>query len=425
MSMLNEFTRKLSARHRRITSIGKQYLYMGRIEQGWYYLTKLVIVLEGGYDDPVAKLWTSLYQPVDGGDHSRIVHHITGLKYLVMALLSIPLVVCQFPYVLLRRRSEFTPDSIKHIHIIQIVISCWDIFAYCVRFPGILEHIRKEGSAEGLPGPIPWCLLDEETQKRFAGRINSEENLVSIRAAEYFFFPCDVLFTKKTTVYDQLRISTTRAMVKNREFGLYREVDNWLYGALKDFPISGKRIAIIGSAEQGYGPWYETIALEFGAQPVVIEYNIPHYDNPEYCVMHVSSGILPGQFDGVISISSFEHTGLGRYGDPIAPDGDLDAMANWLTVLPPQGVLFLEIPIGKDAVVFFRHRIYGRQRLPRLLHGWHVLAVYGLSKTMVNRSLAPVSEEGAVFVLRPGDSDSSLDFEELVNRFTHDSPTNL
>ncbi len=37
---------------------------------------------------------------------------------------------------------------------------------------------------------------------------------------------------------------------------------------------------------------------------------------------------LSAAFDLVLSISSFEHDGLGRYGDPLNPDGDMTAMRN-------------------------------------------------------------------------------------------------
>ena len=33
-----------------------------------------------------------------------------------------------------------------------------------------------------------------------------------------------------------------------------------------------------------------------------------------------------GGFDVALSISSFDHDGLGRYGDPLEPDNDLRAM---------------------------------------------------------------------------------------------------
>lgn len=52
-------------------------------------------------------------------------------------------------------------------------------------------------------------------------------------------------------------------------------------------------------------------------------------------------------FEAVISLSSFDHDGLGRYGDPINPDGDLEAMKTVRSVLNEQGLLFLTVPIGK------------------------------------------------------------------------------
>lgn len=43
---------------------------------------------------------------------------------------------------------------------------------------------------------------------------------------------------------------------------------------------------------------------------------------------------------------SFDHDGLGRYGDPINPEGDLVAMGTVMDVLKEGGLLFLTVPIG-------------------------------------------------------------------------------
>ena len=59
------------------------------------------------------------------------------------------------------------------------------------------------------------------------------------------------------------------------------------------------------------------------------------------------------QFDAAISLSSFDHDGLGRYGDPINPDGDLEAMKTVQSVLNEEGLLFLTVPIGKHAVQYW------------------------------------------------------------------------
>lgn len=52
----------------------------------------------------------------------------------------------------------------------------------------------------------------------------------------------------------------------------------------------------------------------------------------------------------LFSLISFDHDGLGRYGDPIDPDADLKAMANVRCALKNDGILFLTIPIGKRAL---------------------------------------------------------------------------
>jgi hypothetical protein len=49
----------------------------------------------------------------------------------------------------------------------------------------------------------------------------------------------------------------------------------------------------------------------------------------------VGESLLSAAFDVVLSISSFEHDGLGRYGDPLNPDGDLAAMRSTRRLLKP------------------------------------------------------------------------------------------
>ena len=53
-----------------------------------------------------------------------------------------------------------------------------------------------------------------------------------------------------------------------------------------------------------------------------------------------------------------EHVGLGRYGDPLDPGGDLRAMAELNRVLAPGGDLLFVVPVGKPRLQFNAHRIY-------------------------------------------------------------------
>jgi len=80
-------------------------------------------------------------------------------------------------------------------------------------------------------------------------------------------------------------------------------------------------------------------------------------------------------FDYILNASTVEHVGLGRYGDPLGEDLDLAAMRKlrgWMR-LDGDGVMILTVPVGRDAAVGHYHRVYGPDRLPRLLEGYAVL----------------------------------------------------
>jgi len=73
-------------------------------------------------------------------------------------------------------------------------------------------------------------------------------------------------------------------------------------------------------------------------------------------------------FDQIVNCSSVEHVGLaGRYGSFEREDGDIEAMAILSEYLRPGGRHILTIPVGRDLICAPQHRIYGPQRLPRLL----------------------------------------------------------
>ena len=84
------------------------------------------------------------------------------------------------------------------------------------------------------------------------------------------------------------------------------------------------------------------------------------------------------KYDAVVSFSSIEHSGLGRYGDTIDPDGDLNSMAFFLNILKPDGLLFLAVPLGKEnRLEWNHHRIYGPERFRKLVRHFKLLNVDG------------------------------------------------
>lgn len=188
------------------------------------------------------------------------------------------------------------------------------------------------------------------------------------------------------TRYSPARIEQSLEMVGRREVGVYQGIDRWLYEALERYPIAGKRVAVIGSADQGFGPWYECICIKFDGTPVTVEYNKITFDDDRFSMIHAEQ-LCDDQakFDAAFSISSFEHDGLGRYGDPLSPDADLQAMSRWRRLIKKGGYLFLSVPIGLDKVVYNSNRIYGRRRLPLLLEGWEVVDTFGFDEKYLDR----------------------------------------
>ena len=70
---------------------------------------------------------------------------------------------------------------------------------------------------------------------------------------------------------------------------------------------------------------------------------------------------LPFASNSVPSLSCMhvvEHIGLGRYGDPLDPEGDLKAMTELSRVLAPGGSLLFVVPVGRPVIRFNAHRIY-------------------------------------------------------------------
>jgi len=94
---------------------------------------------------------------------------------------------------------------------------------------------------------------------------------------------------------------------------------------------------------------------------------------------------LPLEDASVPSISCLhvvEHIGLGRYGDPIDPDGSVKAAKELVRVLAPGGSLYFSMPVGRSRVEFNAHRIYS------------VLQVLELFKKLNLVQLCIVSDDG-------------------------------
>jgi SAM-dependent methyltransferase len=61
-----------------------------------------------------------------------------------------------------------------------------------------------------------------------------------------------------------------------------------------------------------------------------------------------------------------EHIGLGRYGDPLDPQGTRKAAAELQRVLGPGGVLWFSLPVGEPRTNFNAHRVHDPAEVPAM-----------------------------------------------------------
>jgi SAM-dependent methyltransferase len=81
------------------------------------------------------------------------------------------------------------------------------------------------------------------------------------------------------------------------------------------------------------------------------------------------SAIPSGSVRSLSSLHAVEHIGLGRYGDPVDPAGHLKAVAELERILAPGGELYFSTPVGRQRLVFNKHRIFDPLAVPRLFGG--------------------------------------------------------
>jgi len=188
---------------------------------------------------------------------------------------------------------------------------------------------------------------------------------------------------KEEKVFTQKEINQ---MVENWRRG---EAEDSYQGGSKDVDlaaaqvgVTNKRILVIGSQR----PWLEVVLLARRPKEIVtLEYGNFRSEHPSWSFIRpdefrqrYQAGTLP-RFDLVFSFSSVEHSGLGRYGDPLNPWGDIITIAKAWCASTPDARLVLGVPTdvqkkdgspGQDTIQFNAHRIYGPRLYPYLTTNW-------------------------------------------------------
>lgn len=115
----------------------------------------------------------------------------------------------------------------------------------------------------------------------------------------------------------------------------------------------------------------------------------------------------PASFDAIVSLSAIEHIGLGHYGDPLDPVGDITAMANAWDWLKPGGWLYADVPYDPTGYrvdrtkcrIYDDQALYGRL-IPRGVTPWLGFAEHAAPNALVRKPAVPVKPfHYAAFVL--------------------------
>ncbi len=145
---------------------------------------------------------------------------------------------------------------------------------------------------------------------------------------------------------------------KNTDSGNVRNEYFWqdLIVAKAIFKKNPHRHVDIGSRVDGFiahvASFREIEVIDIRALPMTVPNVIVHQADlmsPEFNL---------NDCDSLSCLHALEHFGLGRYGDPIDPDGWKKGILTMSMMLSLGGRLYLGVPVGRERVVFNAHRIF-------------------------------------------------------------------
>jgi hypothetical protein len=167
----------------------------------------------------------------------------------------------------------------------------------------------------------------------------------------------------------------TKCEAGNLEGNYGFEETRWVMGGLRAMTtIVNGRVLVIGSEN----PWVEACVLAAGAKEVTtLEYREITSLHPKVNTLTpdaARSAFLAGSlplFDAIVTFSSVEHSGLGRYGDALNPWGDLQAIARAWCITRSGGEMLIGVMYDKtDRIEWNAHRVYGPLMMSHLLANW-------------------------------------------------------
>lgn len=156
---------------------------------------------------------------------------------------------------------------------------------------------------------------------------------------------------------------------------------------LELFKSKIKKVAIFGLYETSYLPWIEAVLLNLNpqAQITLIDYQPKVYQAQNIKWIHLNqflnnyqTGQNFEQFDLIVNYMMIEKVGLGRYGEEISIDADLDTVKLINCLLAENGLVLISMSWNKYAnnsyVGFNSGRLYHQDRLDQITNNFNVLS---------------------------------------------------
>lgn len=181
-----------------------------------------------------------------------------------------------------------------------------------------------------------------------------------------------------------------------------RAQTNHLIEGLRRMHLYNKTVLVIGSEN----PWVEACVLAVGAGEVhTLEYGLLNSMHPqiktftpdEFRRRVLDNSIV--KYDRIVTFSSIEHSGLGRYGDALNPWGDLQTMARMWCIANDDAQALVGVPGdtcfgGMPELIFNAHRCYQGHTWTHLTANWEQLSKgpdAGCNRFYILRKLPPLS----------------------------------
>ena len=293
--------------------------------------------------------------------------HIVFASTFVCAVGSLMRAFTQDDHVYIRRAIEkcgplckagegvFTPSLFFNHR--STPVSCFNIFSSSV-------FMQRGHGYFSAPRRIPDEFLAEFS-------LNGRVKVTSRYFDQKYLTKTALQATWTTSLVDHF-ITLARVGELNGTYGASET--NHLRSALSKVPqVVGGRVLVIGSEI----PWVEACVLEARAKEVVtLEYGKIYAEHSQMSTLtpgEFQSAYLSGRlglFDVIVTFSSVEHSGLGRYGDALNPWGDVLEIARAHCVTRMGGALVIAVMNGVDRIEFNAHRVYGEVRWPYLVTNW-------------------------------------------------------